>query len=110
MNAEARTRCGRSRAMARQARDVALGAHRQGMVVRANAGVEAGSVGGLGRRSVWLKRTADSLRWTGQSSARLPARVAKPLIRRARPTSGPARKHGKPDARVAWPAIVDARS
>src|SRR5262245_11417217 len=102
MNAEARTRGALS--SERQQVERLVPSEPDESTSRADSGVA------IGRRLVWLKRTADSLRWTARSSARLPARVARPLIRRARPTSGPARKHAKPDAKAAWPAIVGARS
>src|SRR5688500_12228542 len=62
-----------------------------------------------GRRTVWLKRIADSRRWTAQRSARLPARAARRRTGRARLMIGPARKRAKPAARAAWRAIADAR-
>ncbi len=55
-----------------------------------------------GRRSRWLRKIADSRRWTGTSSVRLLARVARPPIRRGPRTNGPARKRARRDAREGW--------
>src|SRR5215207_3682568 len=58
-----------------------------------------------GRRALWQRKTADSRRWIGQSSARSPARAARLRTRRARHTSGPAKRRVTPGARVELQAI-----
>src|SRR5436190_20576655 len=61
----------------------------------------------LGRgRARWQKKIADLRQWTETSSERSQARAARPHIKKARLTSGPARKPAKPAARAGWRVIA----
>ncbi len=52
-------------------------------------------------RDMWQRKIADLRRWIGRNSERLRARAARPHIRRARLTSGRARKRATQGARAA---------
>src|SRR4051812_42074221 len=63
-----------------------------------------------GRRIRWQKRTVDLLRWIDPNSAKSRAKAAKRRIRKARLTSGPARKLAKPDEKAGWRVTGASRS
>jgi hypothetical protein len=52
-------------------------------------------------RDMWQRKIADLRRWIGRNSERLRARAARPRIRRARLTSGRAKKRATQGVRVA---------
>ena len=60
--------------------------------------------------ATWQKRIADLRRWIEASSATSPARAARRRTRRARLTSGPAKRRVKRDARAGWRAIAGSRN
>ena len=82
------------------------GAFRRVSRDRDGAVVALNSTGG----SRWLPKIAALRRWTGTSSARLPARAARPRTRRAPRTSGRARKLRRPAAKAGWRAITSRRT
>jgi hypothetical protein len=61
------------------------------------------------RRSPCQRSGADLRRWTRTSSARLPAKVAKPRMRRGPLTNGRKKRPVRPAARVEWRVIIASR-